>query len=1201
MVTLQVEANLNEAKLLHIQKNQELNKLNEKRKLRIQINTEEEFNEFLTNTYEKEASEIWNKAVIADWDFSTDINNSNKQEILLQATLELGKFNKNYWTEIFKDLDVTNYKDETLKRQAKLLKVLGQAALDEKKLEELTTDINDMKNIYSTAKICPYKKQNCDIATEGLTLEPDIQNVLAESSDYDELKYVWEQWRDASGKKIKETYQNYVQLSNQAAVENGFADNGDMWKSFYESDTFENDIAILWNQVKPLYDELHTYVANKLKKHYGDKLDVEDGLIPAHILGNMWAQSWINIGHLVTPYPDATSVDVTAALIEKGYTALKMFEVSDDFYQSLGLEPNDMSYGDLAVIVKPEDREILCHASAWDFYDRQDFRIKMCTEVNYEDFITVHHEMGHIQYFILYKDQPIAFRNGANPGFHEAVGDTIALSVATPNHLQKINLLSSYNESKEADINNLMNMALERIAFLPFGYLIDKWRWDVFSGKVNFSEWNERWWHYRETIQKLKPPEQRSPDDFDPGAKYHVAGDSQYINYFIAHILEFQLYRSLCKTAKQYDPNNSSLPLYKCDFYQSKEVGQKLRNGLSLGVSKHWKDVLKEMTGETDLDATAILEYFDPLLKYLKEENLKHYLETTYEKEASQHTNDLVHAEWNFATDVANKTAEQEQLAVTLEVAKYNKDMWTNLFHDLNEDDYSDDELKRQINILKVVGNAALEEGKLSELSTAVSSMTNIYSTAKICPYSKQNCDLETEGLALEPDIESILVKSRDYDELIYVWSKWRDATGVKMKETYKKYVELSNEATVINGFKDKGELWQSDYESPNFVDDMDKMWMQVKPLYDELHKYVSLKLQKVYPEFDANDGLIPAHLLGNMWAQSWINLQDIVKPYPNATSVDVTGALVSQGYTVKKMFETSNEFYLSLGLESSEMSYGEKAVIEKPPAPREILCHASAWDFSDKEDFRIKMCTEVNYEDFITIHHEMGHIQYYLLYKDQPISFRDGANPGFHEAVGDTIALSVATPTHLQKIGLLTDYEESPETDINTLMDMALERVAFLPFGLLIDKWRWDVFANKIQPQQWNSHWWDYRKTYQKLKPPVDRNDNVDFDPGAKYHVAGDSQYINYFFAHILEFQLYRSLCKTAKQYDPNNSSLPLHKCDFYQSKEVGQKLRNGLSLGVSKHWKDVLKEMTGETDLDATAILEYFDPLLKYLKKKI
>nr|CAD7201152.1 unnamed protein product [Timema douglasi] len=387
---------------------------------------------------------------------------------------------------------------------------------------------------------------------------------------------------------------------------------------------------------------------------------------------------------------------------------------------------------------------------------------------------------------------------------------------------------------------------------------------------------------------------------------------------------------------------------------------------------------------------------------------------------------------------------------------------------------------------------------------------------------------------SIYPGIESVISSSRDYDELTYAWKSWRDATGPKMREDYKKYVEINNIAAAENGFSDNGEMWRSSFESETFIADMDALWEQVRPLYDELHKYVRTKLRGVYGDkMDDSDGLLPAHILEpalreqqfslylavqpsssspfyvrmrttvkhhvagtvkrtvpdkdvcNMWAQSWVNLFDIMQPYPEGTLVDVTAALIQQNYTVLRMFETSDAFYQSLGLPTNSMSYDEtRAMLVRPEDGREVVCHASAWDFCDGADFRIKMCTQVNMEDFVTIHHEMGHIQYYIQYKDQPDTLRSGANPGFHEAIGDTIALSVATPQHLEKIGLLMNYEDTPENSINTLMQMALEKIAFLPFGLLIDKWRWDVFSGAVNETQWNDHWWYYRSDKQLLPP---------------------------------------------------------------------------------------------------------------------
>ncbi|XP_017782037.1 PREDICTED: angiotensin-converting enzyme-like [Nicrophorus vespilloides] len=1174
--------------------------------------TTEELVDYIKGDYEKKASEMCTAQNNADWNYNTDITEKNN-ELATQQTLAYAKFEKEQYNEWFKNANADEVTDPAIKRQLKYLKVVGKAALEENKLEQYTKTVNEMSGVYSTAKICPFDNQKCDIKTQGLSLEPGIESIMSTSKNEKELLYAWSAWRDATGMKLHKQFQTYVDLSNEIGKANNFKDKGEMWRNSYDykSDKdFVDSMDKLWTEVEPLYNKLHGYVREILLKKYGKEVMGDDNLIPAHLLGNMWGQSWINLADLTRPYPSASKIDVTKALQEQKYTVEKMFEKSNEFYMSLGLPTNEMSYGKDAMIVKPQDREVLCHASAWDFCDKKTYRIKMCTEVNYEDFITIHHEMGHIQYFIQYKNQSISFRDGANPGFHEAVGDTIALSVSTPKHLKAIELLDkNYKESEEATINAQMDMALERLAFLPFGLIVDKWRWEVFSGDVKPDKWNKRWWELRSKYQKLKPPTDRPEINLDPASKYHVVGDSQYINYFVAHILEFQLYRGLCITAGEYDPNNKeSKPLHNCDFYKNQEVGKKLKAGLSLGLSQNWKEALKAMTGEEDLSSKAILEYFEPLIKYLDQdkehstEELVEYIKGDYEKKASEMCTAQNNADWNYNTDITEKNNELATQQ-TLAYAKFEKEQYNEWFKNANADEVTDPAIKRQLKYLKVVGKAALEENKLEQYTKTVNEMSGVYSTAKICPFDNQKCDIKTEGLSLEPGIESIMSTSKNEKELLYAWSAWRDATGMNLRKQFQTYVDLSNEIGKANNFKDKGEMWRSSYDyksDKDFVDSMDKLWTKVQPLYNKLHRYVRQKLMDKHGKnVMGDDDLIPAHLLGNMWGQSWINLAELTRPYPSASKIDVTKALQEKEYTVEKMFEKSNEFYMSLGLPTNEMSYGKDAMIVKPQ-DREVLCHASAWDFCDKKTYRIKMCTEVNYEDFITIHHEMGHIQYFIQYKNQPISFRDGANPGFHEAVGDTIALSVSTPKHLKAIELLDEnYKESEEATINAQMDMALERLAFLPFGLIVDKWRWEVFSGDVKPDKWNNRWWELRSKYQKLKPPTDRSEKY-LDPAAKYHVVGDSQYINYFVAHILEFQLYRGLCITAGEYDPNNKkSKPLHNCDFYKNQEVGKKLKAGLSLGLSQNWKEALKAMTGEEDLSADAILEYFEPLDNYLTK--
>lgn len=342
----------------------------------------------------------------------------------------------------------------------------------------------------------------------------------------------------------------------------------------------------------------------------------------------------------------------------------------------------------------------------------------MCTKVNNEDFITIHHELGHIMYYLLYKDQPLLFRTGANPGFHEAVGDTIALSVSTPQHLKTVGLLDNYDDSEADNINALFFMALERVAFLPFGLLIDKYRWDIFSGAVPENQWNQHWWKLREQYQKIQAPSVRGEEFFDAGAKYHVPADVPYIRYFVAHILEFSFYKSLCIEAGQYDPAKPlEKPLHKCDFYQNKAAGTKLKAGLELGLSKHWNETLKTLTGEDDMSAQALMEYFAPLYTFLKKQNEASDLLDRYEVEATAQCNKLVKAEWDVATDTESKPKQDAYTAAVIENAKFSKDYFNTQFKDLKPADYTNEAVARQLKFLTKLGRDILDETELSEVS----------------------------------------------------------------------------------------------------------------------------------------------------------------------------------------------------------------------------------------------------------------------------------------------------------------------------------------------------------------------------------------------------------------------------------------------------------------------------------------------------
>ncbi|CAG0918117.1 unnamed protein product [Notodromas monacha] len=645
------------------------------------------------SSLDEEYSLQCNAQMVARWDYIVNVTDETAA-ISTQANEVYATFKKDAWERVTAAFDANgqfpnweSYSDSVLVRKIRKLKDSAKdSILTGTDLTNYLTLQAEMETIYAAATICNLDGTEC-----GLALEP----------------------RYPSGDA--------------------------MWVSPYDEPYFQQQIAAVWEEMKPWYKKLHAYVRRRLVEHYGsDKVD-PTGPIPAQLLGNPWAQQWGNIADLTIPYPDASSVDVTAALNEQGYTVEQIFRTSEEFFTSLGLEPMTDTFWEKSMLEKPEGREVVCHASAEDFClgpgsedfrqdqdvyclvgsakvvpsgalpcvshkgnpwaqqwgniadltipypdassvdvtaalneqgytveqifrtseefftslglepmtdtfweksmlekpegrevvchasaedfclgpGSEDFRIKMCTAINQDDFITVHHEMGHIQYFQQYRNQPFIFRDGANPGFHEAIGDTLALSVATPKHLQTIGLLTNYQESLEADINYLLAMALDKIAFLPFAYVMDSWRWDLFGNATQAEVMNGHWWNLRETIQGVSPPVERTENDFDPGAKYHIPANVPYVRYFVSFIIQFQFYESLCLAAGEYDPNDPAKPLYKCDFYQNAEAGQLMENALKLGYSLPWTETMEAITGQREMSAASLQAYFKPLEEFM--------------------------------------------------------------------------------------------------------------------------------------------------------------------------------------------------------------------------------------------------------------------------------------------------------------------------------------------------------------------------------------------------------------------------------------------------------------------------------------------------------------------------------------------------------------------------------------------------------
>lgn len=446
----------------------------------------------------------------------------------------------------------------------------------------------------------------------------DIEAAMGTNRDPAALKEMWTSWHDNVGKPMREDYTRLVALANEGAKELGYADVGALWRSNYDM-TPEQFAALterLWGEVKPLYDQLHCYTRTKLNERYGDAVQSATGPIRADLLGNMWAQEWGNIYDIVAP-PGAGDLgfDTTKLLADKGYDPLRMVRTGEGFFSSLGFAPLPQSFWERSQFVKPADREVVCHASAWDVDNVEDLRIKMCIKVNGDDFVTIHHELGHNYYQRAYNKQPVLYLDGANDGFHEAIGDTVALSI-TPEYLVQIGLLDRAQvPSADKDIGLLLRQGMDKVAFLPFGLLIDRWRWQVFSGETGPADYGKAWDDMRLKYQGIVPPVERGADAFDPGAKYHIPAVVPYTRYFLARILQFQFYEAACRQA------GWKGPLHRCSFYGNKAVGERLNTMLEMGASKPWPDALEVFTGSREISGKPMIRYFAPLTKWLEQQN----------------------------------------------------------------------------------------------------------------------------------------------------------------------------------------------------------------------------------------------------------------------------------------------------------------------------------------------------------------------------------------------------------------------------------------------------------------------------------------------------------------------------------------------------------------------------------------------------
>ena len=570
--------------------------------------TAEEAKKFI-ETAEQRLFDLNNKAQRAAWVQENFITVDTEQ-----IAADLGEQANTAATQYAKEahrFDHIQLSPELARKRLLLELSAGFPAPDDPKAQkELAQVLSSLDGDYGKGKWCPdgADKPCLDVTAVG--------KLMATSRNPDELKRAWLGWH-AVGAPMRQRYARMVELGDEGARQLGYSDVGALWRSNYDMppDQFASEMDRLWEQLQPLYLSLHAYVRGQLVKKYGKQIVPPSGPIPAHLLGNIWAQEWNNVYDLMDSPKPAQSFDLTKILVDRKTDPQGMVKYGENFFKSLGFAPLPETFWERSLFTKPADRDVVCHASAWDVDSKDDLRVKMCIQITEEDFRTIHHELGHNFYQRAYDTQPPLFQNSANDGFHEAVGDTIALSV-TPEYLKQIGLIDTVPPAS-GDIDYLLQKALEKVAFLPFGLTIDKWRWEVFSGQIKPAEYNKAWWDLRLKYQGVAPPVARSEADFDPGAKYHVPGNVPYARYFLAAIYQFQFQRGLCKTA------GFQGPLHRCSIYNNKAAGEKLNEMLSLGQSKPWPDALEVITGQKQMDATALADYFAPLKAWLDEQNKK--------------------------------------------------------------------------------------------------------------------------------------------------------------------------------------------------------------------------------------------------------------------------------------------------------------------------------------------------------------------------------------------------------------------------------------------------------------------------------------------------------------------------------------------------------------------------------------------------
>ncbi|KFD67136.1 hypothetical protein M514_07445 [Trichuris suis] len=1138
--------------------------------------------------------------------------------------------NQQAWSEHLKKAYLPTLRNDLLTKAVKKARFV-EMNLKTEDLAKLLNKTAQLSNVECVLENCSYEKANSSLTCSSFE---KCNSIMANSTDLKLLNETWTNWHDRNFKPFDQLLAEAIALSNKGARNSGFDDITEVWQKSYEMDNLEAEAKKLWIEILPFYEQLHAFVRFNLQFTYADQFNIS--ALPAHILGSIAAASWTALFQQTAPCNDCPMPNLDEALVRLNYTSRLIAEAADQFFQSLGMPPMTKLFWQTCDFNQnyesPES-----YTSVWDMFKKDDYRIIASNQVTWKNFLVIHKAMASIQYFMHYANQSIVFRQAPNPALYEAVEGFVALALSS---LSSVGAARLINAKDDGSLNFLMMQALELLPQLSLDHVTDLWKWKVFRKTIPRKRWNSEWWSLRRQYQGIVPPSPRPENSFDPPNELTWPLDMPSMHSFLGKIMQFQIFQHMCNITGHVGP------LHQCNLYGKEDVGEKLAEMLSLGSSVHWSKALKMVTGHHAISVEPLLDYFKPLLEFLEERNnnksncygwgfrwpldvdqtlpkprCDEHMDWPFDQAQKEElrlndflkTNDLkmqaayqqsAKAEWRYLLSKTDLNEKLMMKAAANRVALENQQ--ADAANALKVTRISDAKKRR---LLKRIAKRGLsfttEDGEL--FTAALRNMTGAYKAAFICAIEKPDCKDSanlTDRWYLKPHLDNILASSNDTELLEYVWTEWRRHVGQKVLPSFKQLIHAFNSAANRSDYGDAGAWWQSFYEETNVYELSDQLWKTILPFYEILHSHVRHSLLSQFPNV-TKQFTIPAHLLRNMWANDWSRILDVTEtPAEQSLSVQATEKMIQQNYTTLQMAREADEFFKSIGLPAMDNFFWNNSIFGSYDLSRGD-CQPVAMDFYNGKDFAISHCGRVSLQDLATYHRLMAHVHYFIAYSNQPVKFREGANPAFHEAVAGAIDLSITSIEHMKKLNLLDHDERNDSSSISNkqqnmsqlelgyLYAKALQIVPSLPHAYVTDLYRWQIMNGTIEMNELNNLWWMLKKKYQGIAPPTAPS-YENFDAGSEYSVVHNIPQIQHFFGRIMQFQIYQALCNQSGHVGP------LHRCDITNSTKAGHALYRTLSLGSSTPWPEALRLITNSDRVSAKPMLDYFEPLIDWLKSK-